>query len=218
MRLRFLEWTFDAESRQLIGAAGPVHISPKAFDLLAALLLARPRALSKAELKDRLWPDTAVAATNLPALVNEVRQVLGDDARQPRFIRTVQRHGYAFCREATREEGGRAASGFSFRLLYDRRELALAAGEHILGRSREAAMFVDSNAVSRHHARITVYDDKAVLEDLGSKNGTSLRGRKITRPETLHDGDDIALGSIHLTFRALQGGSSTDTVRPPGDR
>ena len=42
MRVRFLEWTFDAESRQLIGGAGPVHISPKAFDLLAALLLRPP--------------------------------------------------------------------------------------------------------------------------------------------------------------------------------
>jgi DNA-binding winged helix-turn-helix (wHTH) protein len=213
MRLRFAEWTFDPETRQILGAAGPVHISPKAFDLLGALLLARPRALSKAEIHDRLWPDTAVAATNLPALVNEVRQVLGDDARTPRYIRTVQRHGYAFCGEATEEGRGRAERGFSCRLLYDRREVALGLGEHILGRSHEAAVFIDSKAVSRHHARITIHDDGAELEDLGSKNGTSLGGRPLTKATPLSDGDEIALGSVRLTFRVLREGSSTETAR-----
>jgi hypothetical protein len=215
MRVSFGDWTFDPDSRELLGVAGPVHISPKAFDLLGALLLARPRALSKAELHDRLWPDTAVAATNLPALVNEVRQVLGDDARRPLFIRTVQRHGYAFCGEARGGGGPRPGGGFSFRILYDRREVALGPGEHVLGRSHEAAVFVDSRAVSRHHARITVHEDRAELEDLGSKNGTSLCGRRITSAAPLHDGDDIALGSVHLTFRVLRDGSSTHTARSP---
>jgi len=213
MRLRFAEWTFDPETRQILGAAGPVHISPKAFDLLAALLRARPRALSKAEIHDRLWPDTAVAATNLPALVNEVRQALGDDARTPRYIRTVQRHGYAFCGEAAEEGRGRAERGFSCRLLYDRREVALGPGEHILGRSHEAAVFIDSRAVSRHHARITVHEDGAALEDLGSKNGTSLGGLLLTKATPLSDGDEIALGSVRLTFRILREGSSTEPAR-----
>jgi DNA-binding winged helix-turn-helix (wHTH) protein len=212
MRVSFGEWTFDPESRELLGASGPAHISPKAFDLLGALLRARPRALAKAEIKDRLWPDVAVAATNLPALVNEVRHLLGDDARRPRFIRTVQRHGYAFCGEAAARDGG-ARPAFSFRLLYDRREIALQPGANILGRSHEAAVFVDSKAVSRHHARITVREDGAELEDLGSKNGTSLRGQRITQAASLRDGDDIALGSVHLTFRVLRGGSSTETGR-----
>src|SRR5262249_6985771 len=214
MRLSFGDWTFDPDSRQLLGVAGPVHISPMAFDLLGALLLARPRALSKAELKDRLWPDTAVAGTNLPALVNEVRHVLGDDARRPRFIRTVQRHGYAFCGEADGGAGPRPGAGVLFRILYDRREVALGQGEHVLGRSREAAVFVDSRAVSRRHARITVHEDRAELEDLGSKNGTSLRGRRITGAAPLHDGDDIILGSVHLTFRVVREGSTTDTAVP----
>jgi DNA-binding winged helix-turn-helix (wHTH) protein len=215
MRVSFGDWTFDPESRQLLGASGSVHISPKAFDLLGALLRARPRALSKAELKDRLWPDVAVAATNLPALVNEVRDVLGDDARKPRFVRTVQRHGYAFCGDVVEERPSRPAHAFSFRVLYDRREVALGLGEHILGRSHEAAVFVDSKAVSRRHARITVREDGAELEDLGSKNGTSLRGERITGAAPLRDGDDIALGSVHLTFRVLHGGSSTETGRSP---
>ena len=211
MRLRFAGWTFDPVSRQLLGAAGPVHISPKAFDLLSVLLLARPRALSKAEINDRLWPDTAVAATNLPSVVNELRAVLGDDARKPRYIRTVQRHGYAFCGEANADGGGGGAGRVSFRLFYDRREVALGPGEHILGRSHEAAVFIDSKAVSRHHARITVHEDWAELEDLGSKNGTSLGGQRITKAALLCDGDDIALGIVHLTFRVLREGSSTET-------
>jgi DNA-binding winged helix-turn-helix (wHTH) protein len=217
MRLRFGEWTFDPVSRELLNAAGQVHISPKAFDLLGTLLHARPRALSKAELKDRLWPDTAVAATNLPSLVNEARQVLGDDARRPRYIRTVQRFGYAFCGKAAEYDRGQPLGEFSFRILYDRREVALGPGEHVLGRSREAAIFIDSKAVSRRHARITVHADGAVLEDLGSKNGTYLRGQRITEAMPLRDGDDVALGSAHLAFHVLREGSSTDTARSRGD-
>jgi len=213
MRVRFGEWTFDPESRELVGVSGPVHISPKAFDLLGALLDARPRALSKREINDLLWPDVAVAVSNLPALVNEVRHALGDDARKPRFVRTVQRHGYAFCGEVAEARPSRPTLAFSFRILYDRREVALGFGEHILGRSHEAAVFIDSKAVSRRHARITVRDDGAELEDLGSKNGTSLRGERITKATALRDGDDIALGSVHLTFRVLRGGSSTETGR-----
>ena len=215
MQIRFGDWSFDPESRQLVGAAGTVHVSPKAFELLGALLRARPRALTKNEIKDFLWPDVAVAATNLPALVNELRAVLGDDARRPSYIRTVNRYGYVFCGDVTQERRGRTARTLSCRILYDRREVALEPGEHILGRSHETAVFVDSKAVSRRHARITVREDGAELEDLGSKNGTFLRGERIARPTPLRDGDDIALGSAHLTFRVLRGASSTDTGRAP---
>src|SRR5262245_3995756 len=86
----------DVGTRQLLEADREVHLSPKAFDLLAALLGARPRALSKAELHALLWPDTFVSEANLAVLVAEIRDAIDDDARTPRFVRTVQRYGYAF--------------------------------------------------------------------------------------------------------------------------
>ena len=71
-------------------------LSPKAFDLLVLLVENRPRALTKSELHERLWPDTFVVDANLSNLVAELRKALEDDAREPRFVRTVHRHGYAF--------------------------------------------------------------------------------------------------------------------------
>ena len=69
---------------------------PKAFDLLGALLEARPRALSKAEIRDRLWPETFVTEATLASVVSELRSSLADDPKEPRFVRTVHGHGYAF--------------------------------------------------------------------------------------------------------------------------
>ena len=71
---------------------------------------ARPKALSKKALQERLWPSTFVAEANLSNLVAEIRQALGDNARAPRFIRTVHRFGYAFCGEATTVRARRRAN------------------------------------------------------------------------------------------------------------
>jgi hypothetical protein len=64
----FGDCTFDPEARELLRAARRVDLAPKALELLQALLEARPRALSKAELRDRLWPDTFVSDTSRAVL------------------------------------------------------------------------------------------------------------------------------------------------------
>ena len=64
--------------------------------MLGLLVERQPKALSKTELQDRLWPGTFVVEKNLTNLVSEIREALGDDRRVPRFIRTVHRFGYAF--------------------------------------------------------------------------------------------------------------------------
>ena len=86
--------------RQLTRAGREIHLEPKAFELLSALVLERPKALSKADLQERLWPGTFVAEANLSNLVAEIRAALGDPARAPLFVRTVHRFGYAFCGDA----------------------------------------------------------------------------------------------------------------------
>jgi Tol biopolymer transport system component/DNA-binding winged helix-turn-helix (wHTH) protein len=107
--IRFGAFTLDFETRQLIQDGRAVHLEPKAFDLLAALVLDRPKALSKADLQERLWPGTFVSEANLSNLVAEVRAALGDPARAPRFIRTVHGFGYAFSGEATEVNGSDVA-------------------------------------------------------------------------------------------------------------
>ena len=97
MRTAFAGCVFDSGTRQVTGrSGGALAISPKAFQLLEALILARPKAVSKEDLHALLWPNTFVEEANLPNLVAELRSRLGDDARNPRIIRTVQRFGYSF--------------------------------------------------------------------------------------------------------------------------
>lgn len=100
MRIRFGSFTLDLESRQLTNAGEDIHLEPKAFELLSALVLERPKALSKADLQERLWPGTFVAEANLSNLVAEIRAALGDPARAPKFVRTAHGFGYAFCGDA----------------------------------------------------------------------------------------------------------------------
>lgn len=101
MRLKFGDHVFDSDTREVSRSGRSVAISPKAFALLDLLLECRPRAVSKADIHARLWPDTHVSEANLGNLVVELRTALRDDARQPRFIRTVARFGYAFIASAS---------------------------------------------------------------------------------------------------------------------
>jgi DNA-binding winged helix-turn-helix (wHTH) protein len=95
MSTRFGEFRFDATTRQLFRADVELPLPPKAFELLKLLIEHQPRALSKTELQQRLWPDTFVSEGNLPLLVSQIRAALGDHPRNARFIRTVQPYGYA---------------------------------------------------------------------------------------------------------------------------
>lgn len=96
MRLLFGDCTFDSDSRTLTRDGESVRVTGKAFQLLELLLAARPNPIEKTELFAKLWPDTFVSEANLAGLVKEIRAAIGDDARAPRFVRTVHRFGYAF--------------------------------------------------------------------------------------------------------------------------
>jgi DNA-binding winged helix-turn-helix (wHTH) protein len=214
--VRFGDWTLDHDSRELRGPRGGVHLSPKAFDLLEALMESRPRVLSKSELRDRLWANTFVSESSLSGLVKEIRKALGDPVRRPAFVRTVHRHGYAFCGtvfEAAAPAGTHAQR--TCRLVCGPHEFLLALGENVLGRVETAAAWIDSATVSRRHARIVVSSEGATLEDLGSKNGTYLGGRRLESPAALADGDEIRLGSVSLTFRLSPGTGPTETDAGP---
>lgn len=208
MRLRFGRCVLDTDTREVSREGVRQDLSPKAFQLLGLLLETRPRALDKREIGDRLWPETFVSDSGLPRLIAELRAALGDDARNPSLVRTIHRFGYAFAGdvEVDAERGGHPTS---YRLVWGERQTPLLAGENILGRSAEARVSIDLARVSRHHARITVTGDKAVLEDLGSKNGTFLRGQRLSAPAELSDGDEICVGPVLIVFRV--GSATTET-------
>jgi DNA-binding winged helix-turn-helix (wHTH) protein len=125
-QLSFGPFTLDADARQLVHGSDRrhVHLSPKAFDLLTLLAEARPRAISKQELRDRLWPSTFVSEATLASVVAEVRDALGERGREGRYVRTVTG---SVTRSSRRRRKRRRASTRS-----------LAAGSSVTGKSRRS--------------------------------------------------------------------------------
>jgi DNA-binding winged helix-turn-helix (wHTH) protein len=210
---RFDAFVLDEGSRQLLRGGSDVHLSPKAFDLLAHLIRERPRALSKTALHTHLWPGTFVTDASLGMLVTEIRGALDDTARHPRYVRTVHRFGYAFQGDATEvaRHPTPAAPGpeVVYWLVSPSRQVRLALGENVVGRDPQTAVWFDLPGISRYHARIIVDGDRVTVEDLGSKNGTRVRGDLITARTDLADGDEIRFGSMNLTFRVWTSAGST---------
>jgi DNA-binding winged helix-turn-helix (wHTH) protein len=211
MRLTFDDFIFDSDTRELLRARQPVMLSPKAFQLLETLIENRPKAFSKSQLHDRLWPNTFVVEANLSNLIGEIRRALHDDPKRPRFVRTIHRYGYAFRAEPTESARG-VATAVVCRLIWDGGGVTLSAGQHIIGRDPDAGVFLDSPGVSRRHARISIADSGATLEDLGSKNGSYVGGRRIEGPLPLADGDVITTGVVEMTFRLVQPSIPTESV------
>jgi DNA-binding winged helix-turn-helix (wHTH) protein len=210
--LRFGEFSLDEDRRQVFRGTEPVSLEPKAYQLLTLLVARRPKALSKAQIRDVLWPGTFVSESTLAGLVTIVRSALGDDVHQPRFIRTLRGFGYAFCGTVGDDRAlPSAAPPSGCGLLWAGREIPLPEGEHFLGRDENCLVRSRSVRVSRRHAKITVQGTRAVLEDLGSRNGTSVGGRRIEGPLELAAGDTIGVGQEEIVFLGPGGAGSTVT-------
>ncbi len=217
MRVVFSDCTLDSDTRELLRGGAVVHLSPKAFRLLELLLENRPRAISKQELQEKIWPKTFVSEANLASLAAEARRAIGDGARGSKLLRTVYAFGYAFSGEAREETASGVPPSDRFLLDRDGEEIELEQGKNILGRDATASVVIDDGTVSRRHARITIAGGKATLEDLGSKNGTFLNGKRLAGgPRPLVAGDQIQMGSVFLTFRVLSPTESTQTLRGSG--
>jgi DNA-binding winged helix-turn-helix (wHTH) protein len=211
--IKFGDCLFDSESRRLFRGGAPVPLSPKAFALLEILVRNRPRAMAKSELQETLWPDTFVVEANLANLVAELREGMGEKGHRDGFLRTVHGFGYAFSGEAAEDSGVRAGLVSAFSLVRDGRAIPLAPGENVLGRDPNCAVCVDDTTVSRHHARITLSGAEAVLEDLGSKNGTTVNGRPPGASCVIRHGDAVLLGSVLFTVRVAAPAEETSTLR-----
>jgi len=217
VKTRFGPFTVDSRTRQLLRDGREIHLSPKAFDLLCLLLERRPDVVRKEELHTRIWPDTFVVEANLNVLIGEIRRTLGDKALRPRFIRTVHGVGYAFCGDAADIDiaPARGARATPVWLVWNDRTFLLAGGETIIGRDPHCGVWLDVSGVSRQHARMRIETAtrSASIEDLGSTNGTFVRGVPVEAPTPLADGDVIGIGLIELTFRAWGAENAQKTER-----
>jgi DNA-binding winged helix-turn-helix (wHTH) protein len=211
VKVRFGDVRFDGEARQLFRRQDPVPLSGKAFELLKLLLERRPAALSKAEIQEHLWPDTFVSEANLPTLVTEIRDAIGDDARQTRFVRTLHGFGYAFSGEVTDESRPVGAARTHCWLWSETGRIPLDEGDNVVGRGEDASVVLESSTVSRHHARISIRSNVATIEDLDSKNGTYVGDERVSVPRELQEGDHIRIGAFLLTFHRPDPNASTST-------
>jgi DNA-binding winged helix-turn-helix (wHTH) protein len=211
---RFGPFSLDSDARQLLRDGVEVTLAPKALQLLLLLVQNRTRAMSRNELQQQLWPSTFVLDTNLAGLVAEIRRALQDSAESPIFVRTMHRFGYRFIGDVGEAQGSQPAGEpvQKYWLVWDARQVPLAEGDNVVGRGTDAAVWIDAPGVSRHHARIVVRQGEATLEDLGSKNGTYVKGHRVTAPWRLANGDQVRLGSVVITFRIPQPPGATETA------
>ena len=209
MTTRFGPFVLDAGRRQLLRREHAVHLTPKAFDLLVLLVTEAPRVVSKRELHERLWPGTFISDATLAGLIKELRRALDDHTPGAPIIRTAHRVGYAFCAPLDTATP-RSARPWHW-LVFRGRRVALGDGGNVIGRDPGSEVCLDDPSVSRRHARLVIDIDGARLEDLGSKNGTTVRGETVREPTSLSGGERLVFGSVVAVYRTSASGMSTET-------
>jgi DNA-binding winged helix-turn-helix (wHTH) protein len=211
MRVAFGDFVLDDGTRQLLRKGEACHLGPKAFELLDLLLRQRPNVVTREAIRNRLWPGTFVSESTLATVVTEVRAALAEDPKAPRFVRTAHRVGYAFCGQVdgAAPHPQPTPRSMTYRLVLPDREVALHPGENVIGRVEDGVAWLASPTVSRRHARIVVEAGRAILEDLGSKNGTFVHDKRISAPTPLAHGDVIRLGRVSMTLLALRADETT---------
>jgi DNA-binding winged helix-turn-helix (wHTH) protein len=95
-RFRFGEFVLSPRRRVLLRSGTAQPLIPRYFDLLVFLIERRGEAVHRRDIFDRVWTDVIVSDSALSQAIRTIRRVLGDDSREPRFVRTVSRHGYQF--------------------------------------------------------------------------------------------------------------------------
>ena len=206
--MNFGYFQFDHSARRLLKSNEPIHLTSKAIDLLSLLASKQPDAVAKKDIHKNLWPDTFVSDVSLTTLIFELRSALGETARKPRFIRTVHGYGYAFQGDSGQNDAAKAQTPFV--IIHDGRDIGLIRGENLIGRSRECRVRIDSTRVSRHHARITVDGEAALIEDCGSRNGTWVGDQRTEGRVRLNDGDTVNVAGIEVFFRVLSPGMGNE--------
>ena len=112
IRYRFSGFTLSPQRRLLLRDGNEVPLIPRYFDLLVLLVERRHEAVHRRDIFDLVWGDVIVSESALSQAVRTLRRTLDDDPREPRFIRTVARHGYQFvCAEVVEEEDDSRLAG-----------------------------------------------------------------------------------------------------------
>jgi DNA-binding winged helix-turn-helix (wHTH) protein len=219
--VRFGLFELDLQTGELRRKGVKVALQDQPFRVLA-LLVAQPGELvTRDELRRALWAEAVFVDFDhgLNKAVAKIRDALGDLAESPRFVETLERRGYRFIApvEVVAPRAAPASSGGDqpvvARLSWNGRSHPLTAGEYVIGRDPSAAFWIESSMVSRHHARVVVSASSVTIEDLGSRNGTFVNGRRLDATEALASGDEIRIGPDRLGVFMASAAGTTSVVQ-----
>lgn len=203
----FGPYTLDIEAAELRKGSERLPIRAKCLELLR-YLVEHPRTLvTKETLLAEIWSDAVVVEATLTRTMAELRAVLEDDPKSPRFIETVARRGYKFIAgaEPLRETTAEPRPNASFVLIHEGKTYELPNGEYVIGRSVDNDITLPSILVSRQHARIQVLGDTVMLQDLDSVNGTFVNEERVKQACRLNPGDRIRIGNETMLLWWSQG-------------
>jgi DNA-binding winged helix-turn-helix (wHTH) protein len=218
MKARFGPFTLDGGRQQLLAGDRDVPLSPKAFALLQLLIERRPDVVDKETMVSRVWFGAHVTDAALTVVVAELRKALGDSAENPRFIRTVHRRGYAFCGDVDELAAAAPPAVPRVWLVVGDRRVMLTSGPTTIGRDPASGVWLDVPSVSWRHARVEVGPGVATIEDLGSTNGTFVRGHRIRAVTPLAHGDTLRFGQVDARFGVSAGTAVARTERLRDER
>jgi DNA-binding winged helix-turn-helix (wHTH) protein len=217
---RFGPFELDLVTGELLRAGLKQHLQVQAFRVLAELVKRPGELVTRDELRHALWPDDVFVDVEhgLNVVIAKLRRTLGDGVETPHYIETLERRGYRFLAPVEWVDGPSVhASSPPSRTIYvcaGEQQFTLGEGVHVIGRDPFCAVWVDSKAVSRRHASLTITPHGIVLADLGSRNGTFVNGQRAIVPVLLAQADEIRLGTVRMVVRHETAMESTTADEP----
>jgi DNA-binding winged helix-turn-helix (wHTH) protein len=209
---RLGEWRVDPAANTLTKGTEEIRLEPKLMDVLQCLAGHAGEVVSKRELIDEVWHTEYIAENSLTRAIADLRRALGDDARHPSHIQTIPKRGYRLIAETgggTQKEPAHRWSPVSYEplavivgdrvrfgnrpgsercvhaLICGNQEIPLIGPTVVFGRGEQSDIQFLVSEVSRTHAKLDVAEGHAVIEDLGSKNGTKVNNQIIDGPHRL---------------------------------
>ncbi len=100
----FEDFHLDLKNRQLLKAGKIVPLNSKYFDVLSLLVQQPGQLAAKEFIFEKVWNDVVVTDSALSQCIKDIRKQLGDSASNPKFIKTIPKHGYSFIGKVIRKE------------------------------------------------------------------------------------------------------------------
>ena len=219
-RYRFGPFLYDAASHGLLRGGAEIPLTHKSRELLLLFLHNPGRLLTREEITEKVWPDVAVTDDAVRFQVAELRKAFAEEGGA--YIRTIRRRGLSV--GGPGEAGRRPArpprgpdAAHRVRSTASASSSRVARSSSWKARTSSAAIPTRPSGSTTLRSRggtpgSSIGGGKATLEDLESKNGTLLNGKKIEKRMALSDGDELRVGPETMVLRELSP-ATTQTER-----